>query len=109
VEHHQQQQQQQQRQQPARSTPKSLLTLPIDTSKGPLDGTTLTTMQDTNFAAAAKAMWGREITAMELNEETKRVTEAGRACITKKMKDSKLLGVSEIGSRVMNKLFLNRR
>jgi hypothetical protein len=56
-------------------------------------------MQDTNFASAAKAMRGREITAMELSKETKRVTEAGHACITEKMKDSKLLGVFEIGEQ----------
>ena len=54
------------------------------------------TMQDTNFTAAAKAMRGHEITAIELNKETKRITELGCACITEKMKDSKLLGVSEI-------------
>ena len=44
-------------------------------------------------------MQGCEITAIELNEETKSITEAGRACITEKMKDSKLLGVSEIGEQ----------
>jgi hypothetical protein len=99
LEHEVERQQQQQHQHLVRSTPKSLLTLPTDTSKGPLDGMALATMQDTNFVAVAKAMRGREITAMELSEETKRVTEVGHACITEKMKDSKLLGVSEIGEQ----------
>jgi hypothetical protein len=64
--------------------------LPTDSSMGSSDGIFSSTQQDTNCAAAAKDARDHEITAKELDKETKRTMEAGHACIMDKMEDSKL-------------------